>query len=293
MNSRQVECFISAAETLNFTETARLLFVSQPTVTHSVAMLEGELGYKLFNRDKKQVTLTPAGRYLYKSLKVLGADYRNAVSRARLFGEGYEKELVVGCGSSEFEEGFLPGVVREFRRSHPDVYLSFEIGSIREKMALLQEEKIDLLLTTTTMNADPRRFAFTQLKAYGMVCVMNRDHALADAESLGFEDLAGQNLILLDQACAPPEVSELQTALERMYQPNIIAHVQDVRLSHLLMLCDMGVAVMPEFKFTRNEGLVAVPFAGADQIPYGILTKRDETRDHVLDLAALLQQRFA
>ena len=293
MNSRQVECFISAAETLNFTETARLLFVSQPTVTHSVAMLEDELGYKLFNRDKKQVTLTPAGRYLYKSLKVLGADYRNAVSRARLFGEGYEKELVVGCGSSEFEEGFLPGVVREFRRSHPDVYLSFEIGSIREKMALLQEEKIDLLLTTTTMNADPRRFTFTQLKTYGMVCVMNRDHALANADSLGFEDLAGQNLILLDQACAPPEVSELQTALERMYQPNIIAHVQDVRLSHLLMLCDMGVAVMPEFKFTRNEGLVAVPFAGAEQIPYGILTKRDEARDHVLDLAALLQQRFA
>jgi DNA-binding transcriptional LysR family regulator len=292
MNSRQVECFISAAETLNFTETSKLLFVSQPTVTHSIATLEGELGYKLFSRDKKQVSLTPAGRYLYRSLKVIGSDYRNAVSRARLFGEGYEKELVVGCGSSEFEEQFLPGVVREFRGGHPDVYLRFEMGSIREKIALLQEDKIDLLLTTTAMNLDPRNFAFTQLHTYGMVCVMNREHKLAGAQSLGFDDLAGQNLILLDQACAPSETLELQATLERMYQPNIIAHVRDVRLSHLLMLCDMGVAVMPEFKFTHNEGLVAVPFSGAEQIPYGLVVRQGESRDYVRDLVALLQQRF-
>ena len=292
MNSRQVECFISAAETLNFTETAKLLFVSQPTVTHSIAALEDELGYPLFNRDKKQVTLTPAGRYLYKSLKALGSEYRNAVSRARLFGEGYAKELVLGCGSSEFEERFLPGAVREFRRTHPDVYTSFEIGSIREKVALLQENKVDLLLTTTATGVDAKQFAFTLLKRYPMVCVMSRDHALADRENVGLEDLKGQSLILLDQACAPPEMSELQATLERMYQANIIAHVRDVRLSHLLMLCDMGVAVMPEFKFAHSEGLVAVPLADAEEIPYGIATRRGEARDHVLDLAALIRDGF-
>lgn len=292
MNSRQVDCFISAAETLNFTETAKLLFVSQPTVTHSIAALEDELGYPLFNRDKKQVTLTPAGRYLYKSLKALGSEYRNAVSRARLFGEGYAKELVLGCGSSEFEEQFLPATVREFRRQHPDVYMRFEIGSIREKLALMQEGKLDVLLTTTAMGVDPRRFEFTALQTYGMVCVMGRDHALAGQENIGFDDLADQNLILLDQACAPAEVRGLQATLERMYQANIIAHVQDMRLSHLLMLCDMGVAVMPEFKFTRNEGLIAVPFADAPRIPYGILLRSDEARDHVLGLAELIRENY-
>ena len=292
MNSRQVECFISAAETLNFTESAKLLFVSQPSVTHAIATLEDELGYKLFNRDKKQISLTPAGRYLYRSLKTLGADYRNAVSRARLFGEGYEQELVVGCGSSVFEERFLPGVVREFRTSHPDVYMRFEIGSIREKIALMQEDKIDLLLTTTVAGVDPKRISCEQLATYAMVCVMSADHELATRESLNLVDLADQNLILLDQACAPAEMGKLQATLERMYRANIIAHVQDVRLSHLLMLCNMGVAVMPEFKFTRNEGLVAVPLAGAERIPYGILLKRDEARGHVLDLADLIQKRF-
>lgn len=292
MNSKQVECFISVAETLSFTESARLLFVSQPSVTHSIATLEGELGYRLFNRDRKQVSLTPAGRYLYRSLKALGADYRNAVARARLFGEGYEREVVVGCGSSVFEEQFLPAVVQAFRLCHPDVYIRFEIGSIREKIALMQEGRIDLLLTTTFSGIDPKRISCTPLATYAMVCVMSANHELAARESLELDDLAGQSLILLDRACAPAEMGELQTALERMYRPNIIAHVQDVRLSHLLMLCDMGMAVMPEFKFTRNEGLVSVPLAGAERIPYGILLKRDEARDHVLDFASLLRERM-
>ncbi len=292
MNSRQVECFISVAETLNFTESAKLLFVSQPSVTHAIATLEDELGYKLFNRDKKQVSLTPAGRYLYKSFKTIGADYRNAVSRARLFGEGYEKELIVGCGSSVFEERFLPEVVRAFCASHPDVYMRFEIGNMREKIALMQEDKIDLLLTTTFSGVDPKRVSCEQLATYAMVCVMSADHDLAAHGSLSLNDLADQNLILLDHACAPAEMGKLQATLERMYRANIIAYVRDVRLSHLLMLCNMGVAVMPEFKFTRNEGLVAVPIEGAERIPYGILVKRDEARDHVLDLADLIKKRF-
>ncbi len=292
VNSRQVDCFINAAETLNFTETAKLLFVSQPTVTHSIAALEAELGYALFYRDKKQVSLTPAGRYLYKSLKTIGSEYRNAVSRARLFGEGYEKEMTIGCGSSVFEEEFLPGVVREFRQTHPDVYIRFEISNMREKIALMHGEKIDLLLTTTLAGADPKRFDYTSLRTYPMVCVMSREHKLAEHESICLDDLTDQSLILLDQACAPAEMQELQVTLERMYRPNIIAHVQDVRLSHLLMLCDMGVAVMPKFKFTHNEGLVEVPFAEAEQIPYGILLKRDEARDYVLDFARLIEARF-
>ena len=182
--------------------------------------------------------------------------------------------------------------MREFRRTHPDVYTSFEIGSIREKVALLQEDKIDLLLTTTATGVDSKRFAFTLLKRYPTVCVMSRDHELAGRESIGFEDLKDQSLILLDQACAPPEMSELQASLERMYQASIIAHVRDVRLSHLLMLCDMGVAVMPEFKFAHSEGLVAVPLADAEEIPYGIVMRRGEARDHVLDLAALIRDAF-
>lgn len=293
MNSKQIECFVSAAETLNFTETSRLLFVSQPTVTHNIAALEAELGYQLFERTAKQVSLTPAGRYLYKSLKVIGADMRNAVLRARLFGDGYGQELVVGCGSSEHEEAFVPPIVRRYREAHPSVYLSFDMSPMREKLALLQAGKIDLLLSTTKAGVDLSRFEFIELRRYPLVCVMSTQNALATREIVGMDDLADQSLVLLDSACAPPEIEELQRTLEHRFQANIIQHVQDMRMSHLALMCDMGVAVMPEFKFRRSDGLVAVPFDWPQQIPYGILLARGEARDHALGFSTLVQEAFA
>ncbi len=88
-------------------------------------------------------------------------------------------------------------------------------------------------------------------------------------------------------------MDELQKTLERMYQPNVIAHVQDIRLSRLIMLCGMGVSVMPEFKFREMEGLVAVPFEWPQKVTYGITLKRAESRDYVLELARLVRERFA
>ncbi len=288
MNSKQVECFLSAAETLNFTETSRLLFISQPTVTHNIATLETELGYRLFDRANKQVTLTPAGRHLYKSLKEIGVDLRNAMLRARLFGDGYKTELVVGCGSSEFEEARLPAIVKRYRAEHPDVYLSFEMSPMREKLALLLAGKIDLLLSTTKQGADLSRCDFIELARYPLVCVMGVQNPLAEKDAIVLDDLVDQGLVLLDGPCAPPEIEEVQATLEHRFQANIIQRVQDMRLSRLAMLCDMGVAVMPEFKFRRAEGLVALPFEWGRDVPYGILLRRDETRDHVRDFAHLV-----
>ncbi len=293
MNSKQVECFLSVAETLNFTRSSQLLFVSQPTVTHNIAALEAELGYRLFERAGKTVSLTPAGAHLYRSLKSIGVDLQNAVLRAKLFGEGYKRELVVGCGSSEYEESFLPGVVRRYRKQCPDVHLSFEMGPMREKLALLHEGKIDLLLATSKASADLARFEFVELRSYPLVCVMSQTNRLADRELVGMDDLADQSLVLLDDACAPPEIGELQRTLEHRYQANVIQKVQDMRMGHLVMLCDMGVAVMPQFKFNPVEGLVAVPFEWETKIPYGVLVAAGERRDHVCEFLRLVKQGFA
>ncbi len=281
MNSIQMECFICAAETLNFTKTAKLLYISQPTVTHHITSLENELGYELFERVNKQVFLTPAGKYFYRSMKSIDSEISNAVLRAKKYGEGYRKELIIGCGSSEFEEGFLPFVIQEFKKQNSDIYVSFNMDPIREKMALLQEEKMDVLFSTTRMIHDRNRFDYIPLRSYQMVCVMNRENKLAERNGISMEDIGGQNLILLDQNYAPPEMDELQKKIEKRYHANIIHYLSDVRLSHLIILCNMGIAVMPEFKYQKNESLIAVPFAWHERISYGIAVKKGDERPYV------------
>jgi Mn-dependent DtxR family transcriptional regulator len=59
---RNLECFVAAAEELNFTHAASRLHVSQPSFSKQIRDLEGELGIDLFERHRKGVALTPAGK---------------------------------------------------------------------------------------------------------------------------------------------------------------------------------------------------------------------------------------
>jgi DNA-binding transcriptional LysR family regulator len=90
----QLEIFCAVAELKSFSRAAEALFVSQPTVTSHISALEKRLGVKLFDRTTRKVTLTPAGKLLYRHAKVLLAAHEAAmqelsqVSR-RLDGEAW------------------------------------------------------------------------------------------------------------------------------------------------------------------------------------------------------------
>lgn len=292
MNSLQLECFICAAETMNFTKAAKMLYISQPTVTHHITTLENELGYELFERVNKQVFLTPAGKYFYKSMKALSSEFQNVMLNAKKYGDGYKKELVIGCGSSEFEEQFLPDVIQKFTELHRDIYISFCMNPIREKMALFQDEKIDILFSTTKMNHDTKRFAYIPLRSYPMICVMSRENRLSGLKTVTLDDLENQNIILLDQNYAPPEMDELQKQIEKRYQANVIQYSSNIRMSHLIMLCNMGIAVMPEFKYLKNERLTAIPFAWDEEVSYGISVKKGDQKPYVKEFVRMTKECF-
>ena len=65
MNLKQLEAFVKVAETKNFSEAARRLYLTQPTVSAHVAALERELDVCLLQRNTKTVELTDAGRELH------------------------------------------------------------------------------------------------------------------------------------------------------------------------------------------------------------------------------------
>jgi DNA-binding transcriptional LysR family regulator len=94
-----MQCFITSAQTLNFTKTSQLLYISQPTVTHHILNLEEELGFKLFARTKKQIALTVAGESFYKSMTKISSEFNEAVMCARKCDEDSKNHICIGCGS--------------------------------------------------------------------------------------------------------------------------------------------------------------------------------------------------
>jgi DNA-binding transcriptional LysR family regulator len=254
--------------------------------------LESELGFQLFERKKKQIFLTVSGEKFYDSMKKISSEFNEAVLYARQYEEKYKNRLCIGCGSSELETEFLPSIIRKFREKYPDVYVTYNSDNIRDKIKLLHQQEIDILFSTTQMVKDFSTIEYFELKKYPIVCVINKENPLSCLDYITIQDLSNQNLIFLEPTVSPPEMDLLQQQLLSKY-PNTVSHfIEDTSISHLMILSNMGIAVMPEFKYIKNENLTIVPYTDYPAISYGIAKQKNDSRKFVNSFIKMTQAMF-
>jgi DNA-binding transcriptional LysR family regulator len=120
---RQLKYFISVAETLNFTESAKRLYVAQSTLSQQILNLEKQLGVKLFLRNSHAIQLTPSGMALQKEAKAIINKVNEAIQITQQAEYGIAGNLKIGfLGGSE--RRFLPKLIATFRRKYPKITLS-------------------------------------------------------------------------------------------------------------------------------------------------------------------------
>lgn len=122
MNLKQLEAFARVAETKSFSEAAKRLYLTQPTVSAHVSALEKELGVCLLLRTTKEVSLTEEGKALY-GYAVQMLDLEQEI-RAH-FGRRKSGKSVLRIAASTIPSQYLlPEIMVRFRERYPGVRLS-------------------------------------------------------------------------------------------------------------------------------------------------------------------------
>jgi DNA-binding transcriptional LysR family regulator len=116
----KIETFLRAAETLNFSETAKQLHLSQPTVSHQIKTLEQEMGVALFIRTNTGLQLTEAGRVLLPWAHRLLHDTNNMQAMMSSIHEDVAGELRITC-STTAGKYILPQMAARFCQRFPGV----------------------------------------------------------------------------------------------------------------------------------------------------------------------------
>lgn len=118
MNTRQMDYCIELARTQNFSRAAENLFVSQPTFSYQIRLLEEEIGFPLFIRNGKGASLTPAGEQFVSFLTSLRADLKRAIEQGQNFSSKYREDISIGLMVRQ-AIFFLPEAIRLFTKHIP------------------------------------------------------------------------------------------------------------------------------------------------------------------------------
>ena len=130
-----ISYFVTAAENMSFSAAARILYVSQPTISKSIAKLETELGLSLFNRHGKTVKLTAAGQLLYYDFKTLLQIVDEIKLHAKDVGNAVSGIVSVSVPKNMDLSRLIPGFLNKFTNDNPGirVVLRYEPRNIKLK----------------------------------------------------------------------------------------------------------------------------------------------------------------
>ena len=256
ISTRLLQAFLALADCRHFGHAAQRCHVSQSAFSVMIQKLEAAAGARLFERDTRNVTLTPEGelfvevaRQLMQDIEAAFADMSDYVARRR--------GRVAVAALPSLAAGWLPPVLAEYRRRHPGVTVSLHDAISDRCLDLLRQGKVDIALTAPGPNL--LEFDTRALCSDPFYLVCRRDHALARRRRIGIEQLAGCELIHLARSTSVRQ--HLEAALPAGSVLNSGLEVEHLATVAGLIQSGLGVSVVPEltlFQF-RLPGLVAIP----------------------------------
>ncbi len=147
MDLYHLKTFFTLAKIQNFTKAAEHLFITQSAVSHAIKKLEASIETPLIDRKGKRLTLTPAGKSLYRSCEKIFYEIEKAdqdIARCK-----EEKILSIRVGGTvEFGTTILMNHIRNFLNTYPDIHLDFLFS--HHLIDPLIEDKVDLIIDCKT-----------------------------------------------------------------------------------------------------------------------------------------------
>ncbi|WP_026881951.1 LysR family transcriptional regulator [Clostridium akagii] len=269
MHIKQLECFVHLAETLNFSRTAELQYITQPTVTHQINTLEDEFGLKLFIRTKRKVELTPAGVSFYNDIKEVLTRTNIAIAKAKHYALAFESNISIGYGGN-VEVKYLPNILSTFKEKFPHMHIYLKSAAFKEERNLFTNHNFDLIFTVKESIKDISVVGYAELFTGRFVCVLPKDHSLAKKTIIKIDDLQNQALILLDPLKCPFEMARVQKDIQLQCPTSMFYFADGPIIGHTMIKGKLGIAVMPDFVCTEDPSLSCIPMDLNYSISYGI-----------------------
>ena len=260
----------------NFTKESKELYVSQPTVSAAIRVMEQELGMTLIERTPKSVVFTPAGEVLMQRVHALLSDYNDMLTEANELSRKASYTLRLGIASI-LSSDIFPLLYKGFLPKHSELKIQLdEDGGLGHIRKLLGEE-LDMALNGIPEDLNTDELSAIPVCRREIKLIMHNTHPLAQYDRVPLKKLDKENVSML---YSPGVMEQL---LERTFtasgiQPNVVSQHSQIHgmLEMVLTGCSVGfVNLAPEATaMEKYEDLVLRSFEQPIEFMVGFMMKR-------------------
>ena len=172
MDTKKLEALVVSVELGSFTRAAEQLGYTQSGLTHMMNSLEKDIGFTVLVRGRSGVQLTPAGQRIFPLVRDCLAS-TSALEREITLINTHKEDSVRVAAYESIARHWLPEVIQQFRREHPDVTVDIQMGSVDEVYRWVLEDRVDMCFAS---RQDYNTLDWTPLRDDELLAILPPDY---------------------------------------------------------------------------------------------------------------------
>lgn len=272
---RHLRSFLVIAEVLSFRRAAEILHTAQPALSRQVSQLENALDCSLFDRKKRKIRLTEAGKFLYQRLPTLIEQIHETSLQTRRIASGQTALLKFGYSSAAMSS-FLPSVIRELQNHLQGCDFKFFEETSNKLIEGVINERLDAAFTL--FRPDNDLLNTIPIKAEKTGVILPADHPLTSNKRIALKKLKDETLILFPRDTNPVMYDEIISYCHKAgFSPKEIIETAPRSTAIGLVAAGRGIATIAEsLKNTCVKGTTYRPLVQpAPMINYACIVRPD------------------
>ena len=287
MTTKQVDYCIELARTLNFSRAAENLFVSQPTFSYQIRLLEEEVGFTIFERSGKGAVLTPAGTQFVGFLANMREELKRSIEQGQNFSAQYKEDISI-CMMVRQAVYFLPEAMRQFAQIHPDVLITPQFRYENGMEGFLKNET-DMVFALKEQTKQIPNIKIHELFESGIYLIARRDDPLAQKNLITECDLYERTLMV--GGGSPPALKAVQ---HRLIGTGNITYFNsadhDTTLTNIA--AGRGICLAPGFLNDHSGQFAWIPFDCKERFSCVLCTHKNDNRTALTEFIEILRTLY-
>ena len=287
MTTKQIDCCIELAHTLNFSRAAENMFVSQPTLTYQIKLLEEEVGFPIFERSGKGAALTPAGAQFVSFLAGMREDLKRAIEQGQNFSATYRDSISISLMVRQAVY-FLPEAIRLFSETNSDVQIT-PVFQYESGVESFLRNEVDILFALREQTKQIPGIAVHELFESRVYLIADRADPLAGKNTIQEENLYGRTLMV--GGGSPPALKAVQ---HRLINSGKIRYFNspdhDTTLTNVA--AGRGICLAPGFLNDHSGQFAWIPYDCQETFSCVLCTHKADKRSSVSDFIDILSSLY-